>query len=77
MTTPDEQPEIEVIDELAVLINARNAKFYPGPVRMGKSRDFRIWLDEVPMIRRSALDELSRAAFATGRLRSHPTDTNP
>lgn len=66
MTTPDEQAEIEVIDELAVLINVRNATFHPGPVRMGKSANIRIWLDEVPMIP-PTLDELSRAAFAASR----------
>lgn len=66
MTAPDEQSEIEVIDELAALINVRNATFHPGPVRMGKSRNFRVWLDEVPMIPRPLLDELSRAAFEGG-----------
>lgn len=66
MTAPDERPETEVIDELAALINVRNATFRLAPVRMGKSADFRIWLDEVPMIPRPALDELSRAAFESG-----------
>ena len=70
MTTPDNQPEIEVIDELAALINARNATFHPGPVRMGKSADIRVWLDEMPMIPRPVLDELSRTAFTTSRLRN-------
>lgn len=66
MTTSNERPEIEVIDELAALINVRNATLHPGPVRMGKSVDFRVWLDEVPMIQRPALDELSRKAFEGG-----------
>lgn len=64
--SPDEQPQIEVIDELAALIDVRNATFHPGPVRMGKSADIRIWLDEAPMIPRPVLDELSRAAFEGG-----------
>lgn len=72
MTAPNEQPQIEVIDELAVLINVRNATFHPGPVRMGKSADFRVWLDEVPMIRRSTLDELSRNAFTASQAHEDP-----
>lgn len=66
VTAPDEQPEIKVIDELAALINARNATLHTGTPRMGKSANFRIWLDEAPMIQRPALDELSRAAFESG-----------
>ncbi|WP_297826524.1 hypothetical protein [Mycobacterium sp.] len=72
MTTPDKQPEIEVIDKLAVLINVRNATFRPGPVRMGKSGDFQAWLDGVPMIPRPTLDELSRDAFAAGQAHEDP-----
>lgn len=72
MNTPGEQPEIEVIDELAALINVRNATFHPGPVRMGKPADFRVWLDEVPMIPRPTLDELSREAFAAGQAHEDP-----
>lgn len=66
MTTPDGQTEIEIIDELAALINARNATLHTGTPRMGKSMNFRTRLDEVPMIPRPALDELSRKAFEGG-----------
>lgn len=72
MTTPDEQPQIEVIDELAVLINIQNATFHAGPVRMGKSTSFQTWLDEVPIIQRPTLDEPSRTAFTTSRSHNNP-----
>lgn len=72
MTMPDEQPQIEVIDELAALINIRNPTFRTGPARMGKSRSFQVWFDDVPMIPRPVLDELSRDAFAAGRAHEDP-----